>query len=494
MTTEAIHSAAGTADCLQSVECARLLDYQWSWIDDLSDFKVSVKSRQIGFSFAEAFSAVDLRVRGIRACDYWYSSADESAAEVFIIHCKYWLGVFGRVAEIHEAFEVFDGIKQRVMSIEIPMKMRDGRTKVVKISALSSNPTAMRSKSGDVCLDEYDWHKDQMGMMSAAQPVTMRGFWLRVISTYNGKRDLHQLRLVGERVARGEGRPLDPQISVHVIDIHRAVADGLVESINQQNGTKFTREGFIASLRAKCRTQAQWEQEYECKPASDADSYFPHELTRPLVDLRAPFTTDSVHSLLAAAAELTREAVALAAGVDVGRYKDRFVLRLRARIGGLWKLVGSLELQNKPWSEMEAACVAVMDWVSPSVHSYGQTVRKMCIDRTGIGDMLAERLVNRYYSRVEGVVFTTESKAHLAEQMRVSCEERGHDLEDDSVTTNQYAGVSKVQTKTGNYRYDAAKDETGHSDRFWADALCIEAGADYGKADAYFIENHGEVL
>lgn len=480
MKAKAIQPAPRMPD-RSALECAQLLPYQWKWIDDAGDFVVCVKSRQIGISFAEAYRVVDLRLRGIRVCNYWYSSADEGAAAVFINHCKYWLGVWGRIAEIYEVEEVFDGVKQKTMAIDIPVRLRDGREVVIKIGALSSNPTAMRSKSGDVTLDEYDFHKNQLAMMSAAQPVTMRGYHLRVISSINGKRDLDALRIIGLRVAAGQARPIDPAISLHVIDIHQACDEGLVESINRQNGTKYTVESFKAALRAKCRTQAQWEQEYECKPASDTDSYFPHELTRPLVDLRAPFTANTMWMFLTRADTHTKEAVAIVAGVDVGRYKDRFVLRLRARIGGRWKLVGSLEFQNEPWSKMEAACAEVMEWNSSSVHASGRRVRKMCIDRTGIGDMLAERLVNQYRSRVEGVVFTSESKAHLAEQMRVACEEGAITLEDDTITLNQYAGVSKVQTKTGRYRYDAAADETGHSDRFWADALCTEAGADYSR-------------
>jgi len=470
------------------VESAILLPYQWGWINDLSDFAVCVKSRQIGISFAEAFRVVEERITGSRVRDYWYSSADESAAEVFIRHCQYWLGVWQQVAEIREASEIFDGIRQRVLYVEFDVLRLDGRMATIRINALSSNPTSMRSKSGDVGLDEYDWHRDQMGMMAAAQPVTMRGGRLRVLSTYNGMRDLHALRLIGERALAGEARPTDPAISLHVVDIHKAVDQGLVESINLQSGTTYDREGFKAMLRARCRTQAQWEQEYECKPSSDADSYFPHELTRPLVREQAPPVRGNLPEFLL---DIERccgdEAVAVHAGCDVGRHDDRFVIRVRARMGGRQLLVGCLEYQDQPWSAIEAACTSVMELRTRSRHASGRQVRRMAIDKSGLGDQLAERMSDRYRSRIEGIAFTSQSKMHLAEQLRVACEERAIDLEDDAVTLGQYASVRKVQTLTGKHRYDADADETGHADRFWADALCVEAGADYARGPRGFV-------
>jgi phage FluMu gp28-like protein len=466
-----------------------LLPYQVAWVDDAADFKVCIKSRQIGISFAEAFDAVDSRLSGRRVCDYWYSSADESAAEVFIRHCAHWLGVYQQVAEVLQSEEVFDGVRVRVLSVVIMAPLGGGRTRRVTINALTSNPTAMRSKSGDVTLDEYDWHRDQHGMMAAAQPVTMRGFRLRVISTYNGERDLHALRMIAERAGRGEKRTHDPELSLHVIDIHTAVAQGLVESVNRLSGTAYTREQFVAKLRSQCRTQAQWEQEYECKPATDETSYYPHTLTRPLVDHQAPPVRHDLAGFQADLRQHTAEAVAIAAGCDVGRHKDRFVLRVRARAGGRWRLAATLEYQAQDWTQMEAATVALMNFVSDSPHGSGRRVRRLAIDKGGIGDMLSERMVRKYgKTRVECVDFTNEVKQGLAEQMRVACEERTITLEDDPVTLGQFAAIRKSQTASGRDRYAADADEHGHQDRFWADCLAVDAGADFGRSTARAVE------
>jgi phage FluMu gp28-like protein len=465
-----------------------LLPYQVAWVDDTADFKVCIKSRQVGISFAEAYAAVDSRLSGRRVCDYWYSSADESAAEVFIRHCAYWLSVYRQVAEVLQSEEVFDGVKVRVLSVVIMAPLPGGRTQRVTINALTSNPTAMRSKSGDVTLDEYDWHRDQMAMMAAAQPVTMRGFRLRVISTYNGERDLHALRQIAERAERGEARPTDPRISLHVIDIHRAVAEGLVESINRLSGTAYTREAFLAKLRSQCRTQAQWEQEYECKPSSDEQSYFPHTLTRPLVDPKAPPVRADLAAFLADLAAHTADAAAIAAGCDVARRKDRTVIRVRALAGGRWKLAGTLEYSGQDWTAIEAAAVSVMTFTSSSPFGSGREVMRLCIDKSGLGDMLSERLADRFFSRIECCDFTNTFKQHLAEQMRVACEERTITLEDDVVTLGMFAQIRKTQTASGRDRFDGVADEYGHQDRFWADALAVEAGAGYARVKARMVE------
>src|SRR6185436_14675088 len=61
-------------------------------------------------------------------------------------------------------------------------------------------------------------------------------------------------------------------------DIHKAVEQGMVESINRSKGTNISREEFLQECRASCDTEEQWKRQYLCEPSSDASALLPYAL------------------------------------------------------------------------------------------------------------------------------------------------------------------------------------------------------------------------
>ena len=64
------------------------LPYQAAWIRDESRLKIVEKSRQIGFSYCDAYDSVrKVAPRGARL-DVWVSSRDELQAKQYLHYCK----------------------------------------------------------------------------------------------------------------------------------------------------------------------------------------------------------------------------------------------------------------------------------------------------------------------------------------------------------------------------------------------------------------------
>lgn len=453
----------------------RLLPYQRRWVEDPAPLRVWEKSRRVGGTCAVAFDVVWSRLNGTRPRDYWFSSADESAAREFIDECKMWCGVFNAAVEFVTGEDVIDGRSYTVFTIQFP-KCANGHAP--KVVAMTSNPKRFRSKGGDVGLDEFAFHEDAEGMLKAASPVTTWGGRIDVLSTHNGENTkFNELVRMGQRRAdpetHGAPKPDDLIVSLHRTTIHEAIESGLVEKINAVAGTAYTRESFLAELRTKT-PKRDFPEEYECVPSSEESAFFPYADLRPLVRESDPVSTDNLGRFLddiRAAVERIKPAC-LFAGCDVGRRHDRFVLTVGALQGErTLRRCGSLVYKDQKYGAMKVAIDALFLLSRDLV-----PVRRLCIDATGLGDNLCEAVQDSHGSvTVERVVFTNTVKQEMAGDVKVRVDERTMTIPNDSALLADYASIRRTITAANNIRFDAEANETGHADRFWADALMVHA-------------------
>lgn len=463
--------ATSTVAAAASVASAYFMPYQTEFILDQSPIVVVEKTRQGGITSALSFKVLIDRFSGARPWDYWYSSADELAAREFILDVRSWCERLGQAVLIAEGTELFAGQAIKRMSVAVPGP--DGREH--RIHAMTSSPKAFRGKRGDVGLDEFAHHEDQEGIWTAASPATTWGYQAHIISTHKGEDSVFNTRFVepGKRrrnpKLHGEPRAGDIPVSLHTVSIYDAVAQGMVEKINTARGSNMTREQFIAARRAMFTTQEAFDEECGCIPSSQSGSYFPYDILRPCVDRDAPKATDNIARFLADCASAPGEGLYL--GCDVGRKRDRFVVWGGARVGGSIRTAGVLTLAKRRWSEMEAALDASLDRRSDA----GRHVVRLCIDETGIGHQLAERMMDKYGHRVEGVTFTGAVKAHLASLARRHAEEKTCTLPDDPIVLAAITSIRREVTASGNIRFDGERNEHGHADEFWAWALSLHA-------------------
>jgi phage FluMu gp28-like protein len=331
-----------------------------------------------------------------------------------------------------------------------------------RINCMSSNPRRFRSKGGDVCLDEFDWHDSPGEMLDAATPVTTWGFDISILTTRNGEgSEFDNLSKTAKRIIAGELDPdKDPVLpwSYHYTPITVAVAQGLAEKIYKLSRVDpQARERFIRECRAKCRSEEAFNQEYMCIASAAASTLIPYDL----------YQSCEMDNCLQPLVPHTEERRQYFMGGDIGREKHLTVFWIAELLGDVLITRKVVRLRKTPYAAQLAQAGDLLA---------NNNITRCCIDATGIGDMLVETLQKRFGSyRVEKLKFTATLKEHLASLVRGRMEDKRCRVPAERQTRESFHSVRKTVTAAGNIRYDAASTDAGHADDFWAFATCCEA-------------------
>ncbi|MEW5970233.1 MAG: terminase family protein [Pseudomonadota bacterium] len=412
------------------------LPYQRDWINDKSQIKIVEKSRRVGLTFCQAYEDVrDCVEKNVSSV--WFSSADISAGKEYIEYCLKFAELFQIAAE--------DLGEQIVDSISVLMVRFANNT---KICALSSSPKAFRSKGGKVVLDEFAFHQNADELWKAARPCITWGFPLRILSTHNGKSCLYYHFLE-------ETKKSKLNWSLHTIDIHRAVNEGLVDKIYGRPTTEIERQAWLENERKSCGDESTWLQEYCCIPVDETTAFLTYDLIR----------SCEADNILMPPENITGHVYA---GIDIGREKDLTVIWLLEKLGNHKYTRHVVELAKMPYREQEEIITNIFK---------NCKLQRACIDATGIGDNLAESLQHRFGRyRVEKVKFTQQSKEAMATDLKMQFDDRLLLIPPDENIRKDLHSIKKVITSAGNIRFDVNRSDTdGHADRFWALALANHA-------------------
>jgi phage FluMu gp28-like protein len=495
---------------------AYFLPYQVRWITDDRPVAVAEKSRRIGWTYASAFRAVDRRLR--LGTNLFYTAADLTGAREFVEDCCRWARVFNAAAD-DEGERPVDDADMTAFVVRFASGAR--------IVAGSSNPKFFRGKGGDADADEFAFHEHPRELYKAMQPAAlMWGHQLRAWSTHNGDGSFfhHLVRAAREGAPRdGQGsgdaggcsasakkqagserfpavstgradaledlcsgatgatndapEPLDPdavpmtnqRIASHRVTLLDAVNQGLVERIRNLPAPDLTaRRDFVEEIRASCPDEAAYREEYLCEPGADGSA---------LLGYAAIAACEAANLQLADVEALAAEGPAssggdgraagpLYAGFDVGRKQDRSVLWVVERVGDvLWTRCARV---------MGDATFAVQEGLVDRLMQ-NRRVKRLCVDATGIGMMLAERLRHRHGHRVEPVHFTAPVKAELAMPLVRLFQGRLVRVPAEAAVREDLHKVRRTVTAAHHVRLDAPRDADGHADRFWALALACHA-------------------
>lgn len=422
--------------------------YQVAWINDASPLKLAEKSRRIGWSWCDAFDSVENAARSV--CDVWYSSADQSAAREYIEYCQDFARIVNVVARFSEGVEV---INEREIHTQ-RLTFENG----CKIVAGSSNPLFFRSKGGAAKHDEFAFHRAARELIKAGHATSQFwGYQQSAWSSHNGSGSYFN-QLINQAKAG------QLKASLHRVTIYDAVEQGIVERILMRKRKlqrppapdARARQEWLDDLRSTCPDADIWAEEYECKPSTDGGSLLPYEL---------------IQGCEVANLKLIEDPAAVTgtcyAGFDVGRKKDLSVLWVDEKVGDVY------------WTR----CLRVLDKVNFTAQEdlldrllANGAVKRLCIDSTGIGMMLAERLQGRWGAyRVEAVNFTAASKSEMAMPFVRRFQDKLARIPMDAGVREDLHSVRKLVTAAGNIRLDADRSEDGHADRFWAGALASHA-------------------
>lgn len=438
-----------------------LLPYQQTYLLDRSRYLIWEKSRRVGVTWSSALKSVLKRITREKRLDHLFSSKDEDTAKEFLIYCRFWSDLFN--TWLGEEI-----VKLKEWTTEIGYFPNGSR-----IISLSSSPKAMRSQEGDVTLDEWAFHEQAGEIYDAAQPCLL---WqpdatLELISTHNGV-ETEFYRFCRE-AEQGIGRA--KHFTRYAVTLPDAVAQGLAEKIWKVRKPQFKNaeelnKAFLAEVKAGCRTEEAWQQEYLCQPALSGALVSPEEFDA------CAYKSDKTPILASVPDQLDHKKRynPLYIGIDCGRSKDLTVTtalemgrdpKAPAHLSDVYRYACLNTMHDQKFPIQEA--------VIRNIASH-RALEGGLIDMGSVGRGLADAVQDETGSLVEGYAFTAPRKAAMAERVKQFFQQRRIAVPVDPKLKADICCVRKTQGPSGAWKYEGQCSDS-HGDRFWSLALALEA-------------------
>jgi phage FluMu gp28-like protein len=473
------------------------------------------KSRQIGISLCTAYDLVKKIGKQDHPYDAWVSSRDDLQARLFGTDCVHWARLLHLSAR-PLAWQMLDA-RQKISAHVVPLD--SGRN----IYCLSSNPDAQAGKRGHRVFDEFALNPDNRLLYSVGYPGTLWGGGLDIISTHRGTANFFN-ELVNE--VKHKGNPKG--FSLHRVTIEDACREGLLAKLKSKWAAAnpddprlpWSDDDFLQSMRNECADEETWLQEFMCVPGDDNAAFLSYDLiasceyhpgepwqmpVAAVYDRRqSPAVADRRYTDNAlaspcepnpaeprefsgsagvppAASRVSREAPGpLYLGVDIGRDHDLTVIWVIEKLGDVAFTRAVLCLERQTFDAQESVLYDLL--ALPSV-------RRCCIDQTGLGRQFAERAAQRFGRyKVEGIQFTSAVKEDLAYTARAAFEKKTVRIPADKFIRADLRSMRKEATASGNIRFTGERTANGHADRFWALALALHAARQQTTTNRIFAQ------
>lgn len=420
---------------------AVLLPYQIRFLNDPAPVKICIKARRIGLSMTSRCWALQkaLTTPGHRI---FYLSRDQRSAET-------WLADLAKMA--------------MALNIISPGYFLGGRNVTAtrlrfpngsQIFAFPSSAEALTGNGGSVIIDEAATHSDLPAVLRAAVPVTQWGAGELLI--FSTPREGFFMEIIA-RAERGEfGRA-----SVHRVTIHDAIADGLLDRLNESwraNGKpEKDAPQFLADCRAELGSDILFSQEYETIPAPaqgskaiSEDEW--NEISAPLSTCYAAPVTGGKYYC----------------GLDIGRQRDQTVAVILELVGAELILRDMVRIENPtPFHEQEKRLTDFFRrW----------RVRDGVADGTTVGQHLAENMA-RAVRGLRVVKWTSVTRPQMIGALMDAILARRIRLPQDAALKEDFLSVSVYANKiSGQPDYwIPSRGGLGHGDAFCAVAMAVAA-------------------
>lgn len=411
------------------------LKYQQDWLNDNSQIKIWEKSRRIGATYVQSYEDVRDCLFG-KVPAVWFSSADESAAKEYILYCEKWAKLFNAASNDLNENVIESGNNIKTLQI----KFSNGS----RITALTSNPKAFRSKGGKVVLDEFAHHENQQELWKAAKPTAVWGFPIRIISTHNGKNSLFY-----KFINNIKHNKLD--WSLHNTSIFNAVNDGLTDKIFNKVTTEQEKQKWINQQKDDCFDEITWLEEFCCQPIDESTAFLSYEVIKNCIGQVDKYSVANGQTFC---------------GFDIGRRNDLSVISTIIKYNNKY-ILNDLKIFDKtPFSLQK-------EFLINRIKDYN--ISKIAVDESGIGMQLAEELVNIFGEyRVSPIYFTARLKEELAFNMLTIFQDKAIIIPDDKELIEDLHSVKKISNNSTNIHFDVDRTNIkGHADRFWSIALAL---------------------
>ena len=439
------------------------LPYQVGWITDERRLLICEKSIRIGLTFGESFRAVRNRMRG--KGNYLHTTVNERMAKKFIKDCKNFCEVYDIAASDISEMSVYNPLTDRQESaFEIYFEK-----KKVSIKAFGSNPDALRGEGGEVGIDEITSHQQPDELMKAAGGRAMWGYSVRVWSSHKGAESSFN-RLLQQERAKGKAS----RWAIVSIDLNQALDQGLLEKINEVQGTNFTREEFIKDTIAMVGGEEAFEEECLLKPrlgGSAAIKWQYITAARQKYDiLRFDITGKDEGMLEQIAMEIVKALQGAQAhiGYDVARTGHLSAVWVNKNMGRQRRLDALVKIEKMKFADQRRLVEAIME-KAPQTIGGG--------DKTGLGMQVCEELEEKFgTARFIGMNFGAmkpELGTNLVRAFEQTEQIIPEGTEHDDIAYD-LAGIQNIVLPSGRtsfYESSNPIDKRSHCDMAWAGAM-----------------------
>lgn len=464
-----------------------LLPYQKAWIEDDSELKIAEKSRRTGLTWGEAADAVltASASKSAGGTNHFYVGSNKEMAIEFIDACAMWARAFDKAASTVQE-EVLSDEDKDILTFNIHFASG------FKIQALSSRPSNLRGRQGNVTIDEAAFHAELAEVLKAALALTMWGAKVRLISTHNGVENLFNELIQDSRAGK-------KRYSVHRLTLDDACDHGLYKRICQVRGKQWSaaaEKQWKENLLKDTATREDALEEYYCVPKSGGGAYISRALIEarmveaPVVryegtaefnawpeHLRNAEMRDWCESELLPLLQLLNPDSSHCFGEDFGRSGDLTSIAPMEITQQLKRCVPFLvELRNVPFKQQEQVLFYILDRL-PNLQSGA-------LDARGNGQYLAEQAVDEYGGdRIEAVMLSQSWYLETMPKFKAAFEDDGieipsdRDVLDDLRALQVIKGIPKLpDAKTGD-------DKKRHGDTAIALAMAYYASFQQGALE-----------
>jgi len=460
----------------------QLLPYQKTWVRDHARWKFGLMARQVGKDFASAFEGIKdcvIAEAAGRRIDWLIAAPSERQSLESLEKWKCWAEEFKlSISNLEENRESGSESLLRAASICFP-----GGSRVI---AVPGKPDTVRGFSANVLMTEFAFFENPDETWRALLPSVTNSIngvkKVRIITTPNGignkAHDIWVKNWNGNpHPACGHPLPSDgrgteanedgktpslsslpsvqnsgPMWACHIVDIHRAVREGLKADPNE--------------IRAALDDPEAWAQEFECQFLDVQATLLPYELIAGCECVEAT-------SVVPGEFWQATPSFPLVMGIDFGRRQDLTVAWTLARVGDVLQTVEVLEMARTPTPEQ-------VEQLRPRLRH----ARRVCVDYTGagvgLGDFLAKEFgeydaARHKFGKVELCHFSNALKVEIFSKLRMAFEKRNLRVPVNRTIREDLHSISRVATALGQLTYRAPHYADGHADRCTALALGLRA-------------------
>jgi len=420
--------------------------FQKKWVQDKSRQKIVEKSRRTGYTFSSAFEwNIDALLEDSDS-SMWISRSEKLAKQFSKKYLMLWTRVTNDLVER-------DFINARFVNAG-EVSYPNGHN----ILMLSSSVDAVAGFGGRVGIDEFALHPNQAELFDVASPAIMYGDRLQVISTHRGRGVFYDF----VQDAKQEGSAW----SYHKCDIKDAIADGIVQVVNNLRERKglppVTDQAFYTEIRDTARSDNAFMQEYMCKPSDESNAVLSYDLIRSCVvpENKIINKDGKGRQYFGYDFGLTVNPSCMIRLEESGTSKES---KLSVRKYSF--------IKDKRFANQKSLAMRMMD-----------KCHRGSMDAGAQGSQMAQELEEHYKNKFEGVMLTgSRTRAEMANLVWRMFDEGRIEVPDDDVIIEHLFAIKKEEADGKQTRIysEGTSNKDDHADFFWALALALYSHGGY---------------